>query len=325
MRCYVRRGDSGINCLLAIDKPVGPSSHDVVGRVRRALGERRVGHAGTLDPAASGVLVVGVGQGTRLLGMLTLDEKAYEARISFGCETSTDDAEGDVTITRDVPERLRDATFATKAVSDLVGELDQVPPAYSAISVNGRRSYERARSGEVVELEARRVRILEARLLDLEVEGDGTPVWHVYLHVSKGTYVRSIARDLGRSLGSAAHLAWLRRVSSGAIGLEGCLLLDELESRGASLIPARCLDPIAALGFPFRSLSADEAADVACGRRIDAGLCVCSDGTIREPRKDELVSLLRDGLLVGVWRRMGDELRCESNFSAGIVGTGGVS
>ncbi|MDO5709648.1 MAG: tRNA pseudouridine(55) synthase TruB, partial [Coriobacteriales bacterium] len=94
----MKRGESGINCLLAIDKPVGPSSHDVVGRVRRAMGERRVGHAGTLDPAASGVLVVGVGQGARLLGMLTLDEKAYEGRIFFGCETTTDDAEGEVTV-----------------------------------------------------------------------------------------------------------------------------------------------------------------------------------------------------------------------------------
>ena len=324
MRCYVRRGDSGINCLLAIDKPLGLSSHDVVGRVRRALGERRVGHAGTLDPAASGVLVIGVGQGTRLLGMLTLDEKTYVARIKFGYETSTDDAEGEVTVVCDVPDRLRDEETARKIVSDLIGEQDQVPPAYSAISVNGRRSYERARSGEQVILEPRHVRIIDAQLLNLELEHDGSVVWEVYLHVSKGTYVRSIARDLGRSQGSAAHLVSLRRSASGWIGLERCLSLEELEASGPAVVPSSCLDPVIALGFPFRSLSGDELDDVTCGRKVAAGLCVCPDGTICEPQQSERVSLLRGNSLVGVWRRVGPELRCESNFPAGIVGVGGT-
>ena len=323
MRCYVRRGDSGLNCLLAINKPVGPSSHDVVGKVRRALGERRVGHAGTLDPAASGVLVVGVGQGTRLLGMLTLDEKAYNARISFGSETTTDDAEGEVTVVRDVPDVLKDRDHAAQVVSELVGDLDQVPPAYSAISVDGRRSYDRARSGERVELEPRHVRIIDARLLNLEVEGDGSLVWEVYLHVSKGTYVRSIARDLGRSLGSAAHLVGLCRVASGGVRLKDCLELSELEEKGPSAVPTLSLDPVTALGHPFRSLSRNELDDVSCGRRIGAGLCVCPDGSIREPNQGELVSLLSGHSLVGIWRRVGSELRCESNFPAGIVGVGG--
>ena len=141
----MRRSASGINCLIAVDKPLGLSSHDVVNRVRRILGERRVGHAGTLDPAASGVLVLGVGQAARLLGMLTLDDKRYDARIAFGAQTSTDDAEGEVIRTASVPERLGDQAVAQVVFSSLVGPCDQTPPAYSAISIDGKRAYDRAR------------------------------------------------------------------------------------------------------------------------------------------------------------------------------------
>ena len=316
----MRRGESGINCLLAVDKPIGPSSHDMVGRVRRALGERRVGHAGTLDPAASGVLVVGVGQGTRLMGMLTLDEKAYEARIVFGSETDTDDAEGAVVRTADVPDCLRDEVEARRVVASLVGTHQQVPPAFSAISVDGRRAYDRARSGEEVTLAARPITVHEASLLGVE---DGDEVaWSVYLRVSKGTYVRSIARDLGRALGCAAHLGGLRRVSSGPVGIDSCVTVDELDTMGPAIVGERCLDPIAALGYAFRSLGASELEDVRCGRRVDAGLCVDQEGTVRPPRQGEAVSLVSGGMLVGVWRRDGSTLHCEANFPSGITGVG---
>ena len=317
----MKRGESGINCLLAIDKPVGPSSHDVVNRVRRALGERRVGHAGTLDPMASGVLVVGVGQGARLLGMLTLDEKAYEATIAFGAETTTDDAEGEVSATCPVPAELHDEAFAAARVSELVGTFEQVPPSFSAISVNGRRAYDRARSGEEVVLAPRRVTVHEAELRAVACEGDEVS-WTVYLHVSKGTYVRSIARDLGRALGTAAHLKALRRVSSGSIGVDRCLGLEELEREGRAVLDAGSLDPVFALGYPFRVLAPEERADVACGRRVEAGLCVDAAGNVRPPERDELVSLVADGALVGIWRRIGPYLMCESNFPTGIVGVG---
>ena len=316
----MRRGESGINCLLAVDKPIGPSSHDMVGRVRRALGERRVGHAGTLDPAASGVLVVGVGQGTRLMGMLTLDEKAYEARIVFGSETDTDDAEGAVVRTADVPDCLRDEAEARRVVASLVGTHQQVPPAFSAISVDGRRAYDRARSGEEVTLAARPITVHEASLLGVE---DGDEVaWSVCLRVSKGTYVRSIARDLGRALGCAAHLGGLRRVSSGPVGIDSCVTVDELDTMGPAIVGERCLDPIAALGYAFRSLGASELEDVRCGRRVDAGLCVDQEGTVRPPRQGEAVSLVSGGMLVGVWRRDGSTLHCEANFPSGITGVG---
>lgn len=310
----MRRGTSGISCLLAIDKPLGLSSHDVVNRVRRILGERRVGHAGTLDPAASGVLVVGVGQATRLLGMLTLDDKRYEARISFGTETSTDDAEGEVTRTADVPSRLSDPAVAAAVVASLVGPCDQVPPAYSAISVDGRRAYDRARSGERVELPVRHVTIHEASLEDIDTT-DGL-VWTCSLHVSKGTYVRSIARDLGRSMGTAAHLCGLRRISSGPIGQGECLTLDELEHMSIPEVLARALDPADALSLPLRPLSEADLADVRCGRTVALG-DVASAGALGQ---GDRVCMVRDGRLHGVWELRGRRLASVATFPDGIAG-----
>lgn len=307
----MRRGTSGISCLLAIDKPLGLSSHDVVNRVRRILGERRVGHAGTLDPAASGVLVVGVGQATRLLGMLTLDDKRYEARIRFGAETSTDDAEGEVTRTAEVPSRLGEPAVATAIVASLVGPCDQVPPAYSAISIDGRRAYDRARAGEQVELPVRHVTIHEAVLEDVDTT-DGL-VWTCSLHVSKGTYVRSIARDLGRSMGTAAHLCGLRRTSSGPIGQAGCLTLEELERMSTAEVLERALDPAEALCLPLRYLSESELEDVRCGRSVAAG----QSGNLEQEAR---VCMVRDGRLHGVWELRGRRLASVATFPDGIAG-----
>ena len=141
----MKRGASGINTLIAVDKPLGLTSHDVVSRVRRAFGEKRVGHAGTLDPNASGVLVVGIGLATKLLGLLTLDRKGYVANISFGTRTSTDDADGEVVATASVPAELREEEFARAACAKLVGTIDQLPPAVSAISVDGINLFVRVR------------------------------------------------------------------------------------------------------------------------------------------------------------------------------------
>ena len=153
------RGPSALSALIAVDKPVGMTSFDVVARVRRAVGERRVGHAGTLDPAATGVLVVGIGQATRLLGQLTLERKGYRARIDLGSETTTDDAEGEATATVEVPERLLDSELAARAVRSLEKTRTQVPPDYSAISVGGRRAYALARAGERPALAPRPARV----------------------------------------------------------------------------------------------------------------------------------------------------------------------
>ena len=314
----MRRGTSGINCLLAIDKPLGLTSHDVVSRVRRVLGERRVGHAGTLDPAASGVLVVGVGQATRLLGMLTLDDKRYEARIAFGTQTSTDDVEGEVVLTRPVPERLAEPGVAAAVVASLVGPCDQVPPAYSAISVDGRRAYDRARAGEEVELPVRHVTIHEAALTGVET-GDEL-VWLCSFHVSKGTYVRSIARDLGQSMGTAAHLAGLRSTASGPVGIDACLSLEELEALGSSHVLERALDPVKALGLARHELTDRELEAALVGRAFGCQSVCDPDGTRRAPRECERLALVRQGSLRGVWECRNQRLSSVSNFPDGIEG-----
>lgn len=307
----MRRGTSGINALIAVDKPLGMTSHDVVSHVRRALGERRVGHAGTLDPDASGVLVVGVGQGTRLMGLLTAERKGYVGLVAFGSETDTDDAEGQVTRSADVPDWVRDEKAARERLASVEGPSMQVPPAYSAISVNGVRSYARARAGEDVELDARPVTVHAAQLVAVQ-EVDGRPAWLCAFDVSKGCYIRAIARDLGRACGSAAHLAGLRRTSSGSVSLSSCVSLDELGQRGPEMLATHALDPAACLGLPVRTLTMAELADASCGKRLPLGGVTVEEGG--------LVSIVRDGKLFGVWERRGSALASSTNFPAGVMG-----
>ncbi len=263
----VKRIPSDINLLFAVDKPLGCTSHDVVSRVRRALGVRRVGHAGTLDPLATGVMVLGVGQATRLLGMLTLDRKSYIASISFGSETNTDDAEGEVTSVGPVALELKDEAYARQVLASFVGPQMQVPPAFSAISVNGVRAYKRARAGESVELPARPVEIFELQLLSILADGDQV-VWNIACTVSKGTYIRSLARDIGRSAQSAAHIVSLRRSASGSVSLAHAV---ELEDISADALRAHAIDPISSLGLGRVDLPPKALARILNGQTIDVG------------------------------------------------------
>lgn len=264
-----KRKPSQLNLLLAIDKPLGCTSHDVVARVRRSVCERRVGHAGTLDPLATGVMIVGVGQATRLLGMITLDEKSYIADISFGFETNTDDAEGEPTRVCTLDDALRDPEYARPVLQGFLGSSEQVPPAFSAISVDGVRAYKRARSGDSVELPPRPIEVRAAELIaictpDDDGARDGV-VWTVAFTVSKGTYIRALARDIGRACGSAAHVSALRRTASGGIGIGSCGSLEDLDPRSA----LECaLDPLDVLGLRPVALSDAELSDVLLGRRI---------------------------------------------------------
>lgn len=335
----MKRKPSVLNLLLAVDKPAGMTSHDVVNRVRRSVNERRVGHAGTLDPAATGVMVVGVGQATRLMGHLSAERKSYLATIEFGSETDTEDAEGSVTRTAPIPAEVRDEGFAAHTLASLVGKHDQVPPAYSAISVDGQRAYARARAGENVQLAPRPIEIFEAQLLAVEV-GDTnaetavqtSPVvrWQCAFTVSKGTYVRSIARDLGRAVGSAAHLEQLRRTVSGLVTLGDCLTLDELAELGPTRVSLRAVDPLRVLGLGVRELSDRERADVACGRAISIGTLYDVDTSRRDrltlrartsrPAQGEEVAVFADGKLWGIWQVRGDVLRSSVNFPTGITG-----
>lgn len=219
--------------LLLVDKPAGPSSHDVVARVRRAARTRRVGHAGTLDPFATGLLVVAVGPATRLLPYVHGEPKVYEATVQFGWETDTDDATGQITREAAPPEAsvLRDPLHPVRLAAEatLTGSIQQVPPAFSAKHVDGARAYDLARRGRDVELPPVPVVVHGWTWLGASTDGDATRQLHVRIACGGGTYIRALARDLGRALGSAAHCATLRRVQSGAALVTEAVAWDALE------------------------------------------------------------------------------------------------
>lgn len=260
-----KRKPSQLNLLLAVDKPVGCTSHDVVGMVRRAVNERRVGHAGTLDPLASGVMVIGIGQATRLLGMLTLDTKAYVADISFGYETNTDDAEGEKTQVVAPRPQLYEEEYARGVLAGFVGKQSQVPPAFSAISVNGVRAYKAARAGEEVQLEPREIEVYAAELIHIS-QGCCGPVWTVAFSVSKGSYIRALARDIGRAADCAAHVSALRRTASGSISLGSCVALSGLD---AEVAQAHALDPVHALGYERLDAPEDQLSKILSGQALE--------------------------------------------------------
>ena len=223
-----RKDDPAISGVVLIDKPAGVTSHDVVGRVRRALGMRRVGHAGTLDPMATGVLVVGVGPTTRLLGIVGAHDKEYEATIRLGATTTTDDREGEVVAAASATAlaAITDE-MVTEAVGGFLGTIAQRPSAVSAVKIDGKRAYERVRSGEDVELPTRQVRIANFDVLDIEPGSEWIDV-RVRVECSAGTYVRALARDLGAALGVGGHLTALRRTRSGGVSVVECIDLDDV-------------------------------------------------------------------------------------------------
>ncbi|MCX5440001.1 MULTISPECIES: tRNA pseudouridine(55) synthase TruB [unclassified Streptomyces] len=217
--------------LVIVDKPSGFTSHDVVAKMRGIAKTRRVGHAGTLDPMATGVLVLGVERATKLLGHLALTEKEYLGTIRLGQNTLTDDAEGDLTSSTDASGVRRDAIDA--GVAKLTGAIMQVPSKVSAIKINGVRSYKRAREGEEFEIPARPVTVSSFTVYDIRdaVAEDGTPVLDLVVSVvcSSGTYIRALARDLGADLGVGGHLTALRRTRVGPYKLDSARTLDQLQ------------------------------------------------------------------------------------------------
>jgi tRNA pseudouridine55 synthase len=288
-----------ISGVVVIDKPVGPTSHDVVGKVRRTLGTKRVGHAGTLDPMASGVLVILVGEATKLGPYLTADRKRYRARVAFGTATDTLDREGRVTAEAEVPAWLRDelageprprleAAFAAERA-----RVAQVPPAFSAIQVGGRRSYDLARAGEAVELAERPVQVIA-----LGLAGADPLAAHIDLdlEVTKGFYVRSLARDLGDRLGVPSHLAALRRTASGSFTLDAAAQPDAGPDalRGA-LHP---LDAAARAALPAASLTAEGALRARQGKRLGE-----ADFTVLPPVGEPSAWFDPGGCLVAVGER----------------------
>ena len=258
----------GASGILVVDKAPGLTSHGVVARVRRLLGTRKVGHAGTLDPMATGVLVLGVGRATRLLGHLTLTDKAYDATVRLGVGTVTDDAEGDVVSSPGLA--ALDGHALETALGALRGPILQVPTAVSAIKVDGVRSYARVRAGDEVALEPRPVTVHRLEVLDRRKgQVDGTPVvdLDVVVECTSGTYVRALARDLGAALGSAGHLTALRRTRVGPFGLAEAVVLPE-PGPDAEVPPLEPIADAAARCFPVVRLDDGQAGDVRVGRRL---------------------------------------------------------
>jgi tRNA pseudouridine55 synthase len=249
------------HALVVVDKQAGMTSHDVVARIRRLAGTRRVGHAGTLDPMATGVLVIGVEKATRLLGYLAATEKEYHATIRLGQSTSTDDAEGE--LTGGAPPTDVSAETLAKAVASLTGEILQVPPAVSAIKVAGQRAYKLTRAGAAPELAARPVTVYEFNII-AERRHDDVLDLDAIVRCSSGTYIRALARDLGHQLGVGGHLTALRRTRVGAYRIEDARTLEQLAER----FDAVPLAQAAMAAFPRRDLTEDEARRLAHGARL---------------------------------------------------------
>ncbi len=269
-------GPADAGGVLVVDKPAGSTSHDVVARVRRLLGTRRVGHAGTLDPMATGVLVIGVGRGTRLLGHLAPTTKEYAATARLGIGTDTDDAEGRPV--RGASATGLDLAAVRSAAGRLTGAIDQVPSAVSAVKVAGERAYARVRRGETVALEPRRVTVHELTVGELRPGPDQSvspetgphPTVDVDLVVrcSSGTYVRALARDLGESLGVGGHLVALRRTAVGPFTLDLAQTWPQIERDGARLLT---LAEAATAVFPAVLCDEEQARAVSHGRPLELG------------------------------------------------------
>ena len=243
----MKRGTTDYSLVIGINKPCGMTSHDVVNRVRTIFKERRVGHTGTLDPLAEGVLPLCIGPATRLDRYLVGHDKRYLVGVTFGFETNTYDIEGEVSNTSDVPVELRDEDYARERVREIIGPCLQTPPAFSAVKIDGKPAYKRARAGEEVELQPREIDVYDAELLLVEFDESENLIWYIALEVSKGTYIRSLVHDLGHRLGTCACMSSLKRLKVGNLHTDDCVSLEALESMGAKA----ALDPVVLLGFRF--------------------------------------------------------------------------
>ncbi|MCK7636820.1 tRNA pseudouridine(55) synthase TruB [Corynebacterium pygosceleis] len=252
--------------LVVVDKPAGLTSHDVIARLRRAFGTRRVGHAGTLDPMATGVLVVGVERGTRFLAHLVAETKSYTGTIRLGSATTTDDAEGETvsTAAADTVTGLDDAAIAA-GLADLRGDIMQKPSAVSAIKIDGKRAHERVRAGETVDIPARPVTVHRLEVTDLRRNAGSIDI-DVDVLCSSGTYIRSLARDLGATLGVGGHLTALRRTSVGPFDVTRAQPLAEITEHPELSLS---LDEALAVSFPVLGVTEEEGSALAMGKWLE--------------------------------------------------------
>jgi tRNA pseudouridine55 synthase len=287
---------TAVSGLVVVDKPPGRTSHDVVARIRRLAGTRRVGHAGTLDPMATGVLVIGVEKATRLLGHLALTEKEYTATIRLGQATDSDDADGEIIAETSAAGVTREAIEAAAAA--LTGEIEQVPPGFSAIKVAGQRAYRLARQGAAPELAARRVTVSSFTVGDVRRDGDLVDA-DVAVTCSSGTYIRALARDLGAALGVGGHLTVLRRIRVGPYGIGQARTLEQL----ADSFDVTPLDEAAGVAFRPVHLSEDDARVVAHGGRLPASALSGVPGT------GPVAAFAPDGTLIALLTEEGGQAR----------------
>ena len=289
------RATSGI---LLVDKPQGITSHDVVARARRALGTRKIGHAGTLDPMATGLLVLGVEGATRLLTFIVGLDKTYEATIRLGVTTDTDDADGDITTTTDAAN-LTDAAIRA-AVEPLTGDISQVPSTVSAIKVDGKRAYDRARAGEDVVLAARQVTVARFEIREIRRHESRIDL-DVVVDCSSGTYIRALARDLGASLGIGGHLTALRRTRVGPFAVDDAVVVDDIAAD-------RMREPAdaATAVLPRFDVTADEARDLRHGKRLT--------GAAGRLEGIPSAAIAPDGTLIGIVERRGADVKSAMNM-----------
>lgn len=287
--------------IVVVDKPQGWTSHDVVGRMRRLAQTKKVGHAGTLDPMATGVLVIGIGKATKLLTYFVGHGKTYQATIRLGQSTVTDDAEGDVTSSADASGVTESAL--ADAVATLTGDIQQRPSAVSAIKVDGQRAYKRVRDGEDVELPARPVTVSRFEVLELRREADFLDV-DVIVEVSSGTYVRALARDLGGALGVGGHLTALRRTAVGDITLDGAYSLDDLGALidGGQPLPLLGLADAAASALPVVRIDVSQATALGFGQPIEVREPATSAASVLTPAGGEVAAITPSGSLAAIVR-----------------------
>jgi len=293
------------NGVLLVDKPRGITSHDVVARARRALNTRKIGHAGTLDPMATGLLILGVGPATRLLTFIVGLDKTYEATIRLGVSTDSDDADGAITDRADAAAlaAVTDARIAT-GIAALTGEIEQVPSTVSAIKVGGKRAYDLARAGQEVELAARRVTVSRFDVTAVGRTDDGAIDLHVSVDCSSGTYIRALARDLGADLGVGGHLTALRRTRIGAFEVRDAAV--EITADATLQSPAQVAASV--LGaFP---VTAEEARDLRHGKRL-IGAAPRLEATLTPTP----AAIDPEGRLVGVVERRGADVKSAMNMA----------
>ena len=288
--------------ILLVDKPQGITSHDVVARMRRLAGTRKVGHAGTLDPMATGLLILGVNGATRLLHHLVGLDKEYLATIRLGWGTTTDDAEGEPLDTAsEAALAAVDEEALRRGIRRLTGVIEQVPSTVSAVKVAGRRAYQRARDGETVELASRTVTVAAFELLEVRA-GEGFVDADVRVACSSGTYVRALARDLGRDLGTGGHLTVLRRTRIGGFGVDEASELEDFNVMAAMMSPADA----ARRALPVVEVTAQEAIDLGHGKRIAAQ---GSDAPSRP-----MAAIAPGGRLVAIVEPRGETLKVVTGF-----------